>query len=458
MGQRFDVVVIGAGPGGYVCALRAAQLGFTVACIDRRPTPGGVCLNVGCIPSKALLHASHVYEQTKDLEALGIETGAVRLNLEAMMAFKTKGVTANTRGVEFLLRKNKIAYLSGAAWVLSPQAVEVRSAAMDTATVEVGHALVIASGSEPVPFPGVEFDEQQIVSSTGALEFSEVPQRLVVLGGGAIGLELGCVWQRLGAQVTVLELEERILPGMDGDLARGLMALLEEQGLGFRLGTRVASLEKMGKTVQVHVEGEAQELLEAEAVLVAIGRRACVEGLEALELALDERGRIVVDEGYGTNVAGVFAIGDAISGPMLAHKASEEGVALAEILAGQKTRVNYNAIPSVVYTHPEAASVGAVAVDEESRCVRFPFLANGRAKATGQSEGFVKIVAHKKTDRVLGVHILGAQAGEMIAEATLAMEFGASSEDIARTCHAHPTLSEAFKEAALACDDRALHM
>ena len=448
--MRFDVVVIGAGPGGYVCALRAAQLGFSVACIDRRSVPGGVCLNVGCIPSKALLHSSHLYEQAKNLENFGIESGKIRLNLPQMMAFKDKGVEDNTRGVEFLLKKNKVTFVSGEARVLSPQHV-----AVGDETVEVGRALVLASGSEPVPFGGVDFDEKQIVSSTGALKLSQVPKRFLVLGAGAVGLELGCVWQRLGAQVTILELEPEILPGMDKDVSKNLMSLLKKQGVKFHLGERAHALERGGKTVRVHLKNKK---IEAEVALVAIGRRACVRGFENLGLVLDKRGRIVVDETYATNIKGVFAIGDAIAGPMLAHKASEEGVVLAEILAGQKSRVNYGAIPSVVYTHPEAASVGVVKKTEEMRSVRFPFLANGRAKATAQSEGFVKILVHKKTDMVLGVHILSAQAGEMIAEAVLAMEFGASSEDIARTCHAHPTLSEAVKEAALACDGRALHM
>lgn len=466
--DRFELIVIGAGPGGYVCALRAAQLGMRVACIDKRGAPGGTCLNIGCIPSKALLHASEVFDETRHSEDMGIQTGKVKLDLEKMMDYKQRGVDGNTQGVTFLMKKNGVAEILGNAQLTRPGEVEVALLDGGTRTLSADH-IVLATGSEVMPLPGVEIDEERIVSSTGALAFDSVPKHLVIVGAGIIGLELGSVWRRLGAEVTVVEFLDRITPGVDAELAKNFQRILKKQGINFMLGqkvTGVKALKASAKITLAPASGEGEETtLNAERVLVAIGRRAHTEGLglEALGVARDDYGRIETDGHFKTSVAGIYAIGDVISGPMLAHKAEDEGVALAEMLAGQAAHVNYDVIPGVIYTAPELAWVGRNEEELKAdgiyyRIGKFPFTANGRAKVNNTTDGFVKILADATTDRVLGVHILGAHAGDMIAEAAIAMEFSASAEDIARTCHAHPTLTEAVKEAALAVEDRALHM
>ncbi|MFS3134183.1 dihydrolipoyl dehydrogenase [Gluconacetobacter sacchari] len=459
----YDVIVIGAGPGGYVCAIRAAQLGFKVACVEKRATLGGTCLNVGCIPSKALLQSSENFHAAgHDYAGHGILIDSVRLDLKRMMARKAEVVDANVKGVEFLFKKNKVTWLKGFGTLEGTGRVTV-----DGKTVTAKH-IVIASGSDSAGLPGVEVDEKVIVTSTGALELSAVPKKLVVIGGGVIGLELGSVWHRLGAEVTVVEYLDRLVPGTDGEIAKQFQRVLTRQGLQFKLGHKVTKAEKTGKGVTLTVEpaaGGKAETLDADIVLLAIGRTAASKGmgLEEAGVALDKRGRIVTDAHYATSVPGVYAIGDVIAGPMLAHKAEDEGVAIAEILARQAGHVNYDAIPGVVYTWPEVATVGRTEEELKDAGVtyktgKFPFTANGRARAMGMTDGFVKVLADAATDKVLGVHIIGPGAGELIAEATLAMEFGASSEDIARTCHAHPTLSEAVKEAALDVEKRAIHI
>jgi dihydrolipoamide dehydrogenase len=459
----YDVIVIGSGPGGYVCAIRCAQLGLKTACVEKRETLGGTCLNVGCIPSKAMLQASEKYDEARNhLAAFGVKVGKVDLDLGAFMAHKDSVVKANTQGVEYLFRKNKIDWLKGTGRIAGKGQVDV-----DGKTYSAKH-IVIATGSDVMPLNGVTIDETRILSSTGALALPEIPKRLVVIGGGYIGLEMGSVWQRLGAEVTVVEFLDRILPGMDGEISKQMQRVLAKGGMQFKLGTKVTAARTTNKGVTLTVEpakGGAAEELEADYVLVAIGRRPFTEGLglEAVGVELDDRGRVKVDGRFRTNVEGIYAIGDVIPGPMLAHKGEEEGVALAEILAGQAGHVNYDAIPGVVYTWPEAASVGKTeeqlkAEGREYKVGKFPFSANGRARAMNATDGFVKVLADKKTDRVLGVHIMGAEAGTMIAECAMAMEFGASAEDIARTCHAHPTLNETVKEAALAVDGRALHI
>jgi dihydrolipoamide dehydrogenase len=463
MSDAFDVIVIGAGPGGYVCAIRAAQLGMKVACVEKRETLGGTCLNVGCIPSKALLQSSEHYEEAQHkLADHGVTVGSVKLDLARMLARKGEVVGANVKGVEFLFRKNKVTWLKGEGSIKSPGTVSV--AGKDYSAKHI----VIASGSESIPLPGVEVDEKRIVTSTGGLELASVPKHLVVIGGGYIGLELGSVWRRLGAEVTVVEFLDRLVPSMDLEVGKAFERILAKQGIKTRLKTKVMGATTSNKGVSLTLEpaagGAAEELL-ADVVLVAIGRRPFVAGLglDQAGVALDERGRIKVDGHYATNVPGIYAIGDVIAGPMLAHKAEEEGVALAEMLAGQKPHVNYGAIPGVVYTWPEVASVGETEEQLKARGVaykigKFPFTANGRARAMGDMDGFVKILADKQTDKVLGAHIIGPDAGTLIAELALAMEFGASAEDVARTCHAHPSLNEAVKEAALAVDGRALHI
>ncbi|MCX8133415.1 MAG: dihydrolipoyl dehydrogenase [Roseococcus sp.] len=463
MSESFDVIVIGAGPGGYVCAIRAAQLGMKVACVEKRATLGGTCLNVGCIPSKALLQSSEHFEEARHkLAEHGVNVGAVSLDLARMQARKAEVVGANVKGVEFLFRKNKVTWLKGAGRITAPGKV-----AVDGKEYAAKH-IVIATGSESVPLRGVEVDERRIVTSTGALELAEVPGHLVVIGGGVIGLELGSVWRRLGAKVTVVEYLDAILPGMDGEIRKQFERILAKQGMVFRLGTKVTSATADATGVDLTLEpaaGGAPESLRADVVLLAIGRRPYTEGLglEAVGVALDERGRIRTDAHFATSVPGIWAIGDVIAGPMLAHKAEEEGVALAEQLAGQKPHLNYDAVPSVIYTWPEVAAVGATEEQLKERGVayragKFPFMANGRARAMGELDGFVKILADARTDRVLGAHIIGPDAGTLIAEIALAMEFGASAEDVARTCHAHPTLNEVVKEAALAVEGRALHI
>ena len=465
--MHYDLIVIGSGPGGYFCAIRAAQLGMKVAVVEKERTFGGTCLNIGCIPSKALLHASELYDQAGHLfDRMGIKLGKPRLDLPGMMKFKDAGVDGNVKGVAFLFRKNKIESFEGIGRIAGNGVVEVTSAGK-TERLEA-NAIVIATGSDVARLPGIEIDERRIVSSTGALVLDKVPERLLVIGAGVIGLELGSVWRRLGSEVVVVEFLDRILPGMDNEVCRQFHRLLEKQGMTFRLSSKVAGVAAVDGALQATVapaNGGATQAIGADVVLVAVGRVPYTEGLglEAAGVNKDNKGRIVVDARFATNVSGIYAIGDVIAGPMLAHKAEEEGVAVAEILAGQAGHVNYDVIPNVVYTFPEIASVGKSEEELKAagihyRAGKFPFTANGRAKDNMQTDGFVKILADAKTDRVLGVHILGPDAGNMIAEAAMAMEFGASSEDIARTCHAHPTLTEAVKEAAMAVEKRAIHM
>jgi len=495
----YDVVVIGAGPGGYVCAIRAAQLGMKVAVVEKRKTLGGTCLNIGCIPSKALLHASEMFEEAgHGLGALGVVVAPPKLDLRAMMKHKDDTVAANVNGVAFLFKKNKIDWLQGEARIFAPGKVVVANvngvaflfkknkidwlqgegritapgrvvvAGADGAeTIHEAKAVVIATGSDVARLPGIEIDERQIVSSTGALSLPKPPKSLIVVGAGVIGLELGSVWRRLGAQVTVVEFLDRILPGMDGEVGKQTQRLLEKQGFKFHLSHKVAAVEKTEKGVKATIEpaaGGAAQTLEAEVVLVAIGRRPYTQGLglETLGVAM-ERGQVLIDNHFATNVPTVYAIGDVVRGPMLAHKAEDEGMALAEILAGQAGHVNYDVIPGVVYTSPEVASVGKTEEELKAAGVatavgKFPFTANGRARAMRHTDGFVKVLADAASDRVLGVHIVGFGAGEMIHEAVVLMEFGGSAEDLARTCHAHPTMSEAIKEAALAVAKRAIHV
>ncbi len=463
MAQSFDLVVIGGGPGGYVCALRAAQLGQKVAVVEKRATLGGTCLNVGCIPSKALLVSSENYSATQHAWAEhGIKVAGVELDLAQMQARKGEVVTSNVKGVEFLFRKNKVTWLKGAGRIAAPGKVEVAGTTYETKNI------VIATGSDSTPLPGVEVDEKQVVTSTGALELGKVPGHLVVIGGGVIGLELGSVWRRLGAEVTVVEFLDRIVPGMDAEISRNFERILTKQGLKFRLKTKVTAAKKSKDGVTLSVEpvggGKAEEI-KADVVLLSIGRRAYTEGLGAKEagVALDERGRVKTDDHFATNVPGIWAIGDVIEGAMLAHKAEDEGVAVAEIIAGQAGHVNYGVIPAVVYTHPEIASVGKTeeelkAAGVEYRVGKFPISANGRARAMLEKDGFVKVLADAATDRVLGVHIMGPFAGELIAEACVLMEFAGAAEDLGRICHAHPTLSEAVKEAALAAWWKPIHI
>jgi dihydrolipoamide dehydrogenase len=462
MAESYDII-IGGGPGGYVCAIRAAQLGLRTACVEKRSTLGGTCLNVGCIPSKALLQSSENYEDAKHHFAEhGVLVDGIKLDLARMQARKDEVVGANVKGVEFLFKKNKVDWLKGTGRIAGPGRVEVEGQTYETKNI------IIATGSESIPLPGVPVDEKRIVTSTGGLELEQVPNRLVVIGGGYIGLELGSVWHRLGSEVTVVEFLDRLVPGMDAEVAKTFERVLGKQGLKFRLGTKVTRAEVKGEAVELTLEpakdGPA-ETIEADVVLLAIGRRPYTEGLGLQEagVTLDERGRLKIDAHYATNVPGIYAIGDVIQGPMLAHKAEEEGVAVAERLAGQAEHVNYDVIPGVVYTWPEVASIGATEDQLKQGGVaysvgKFPFTANGRARAMGSTDGFVKILADKASDRVLGAHIIGPDAGTLIAEIATAMEFGASSEDIARTCHAHPSLSEAVKEAALAVEGRALHV
>ena len=467
MADAYDLVVIGTGPGGYVCAIRAAQLGLKVAVVEKRTTHGGTCLNVGCIPSKALLHASELYEEAGNgFDAMGIKVKP-SLDLNEMQAFKDEGVKGNVQGVEFLLNKNKIDTHHGTGRIVAPGKVEVTPEKGKADTLETKN-IVIATGSDVAPLPGVEIDEKKIVSSTGALELGSVPKKLLVVGAGIIGLELGSVWRRLGSEVLVVEFLDRITPGMDADVAKNFQRILKKQGIEFKLGHKVTGVDTKGKGCKATIEpakGGDSETIECDVVLVAIGRVPYTQGLglEDVGVKLDNHGRVITDDQYKTSVDGIYAIGDVIDGPMLAHKAEDEGVAVAEILAGQAGHVNYNVIPGVVYTFPEVAEVGKTeeALKEEGieyNVGKFPFTANGRAKVNRTTDGFVKILADKKTDRVLGVHIIGPDAGNIIAEAAVLMEFGGSAEDLARTCHAHPTLTEAVKEAALAVAGRALHM
>jgi len=468
--MAYDVVVIGTGPAGYVCAIKAAQLGLKTAVVEKMATFGGTCLNIGCIPSKALLHASEMFAEAEHaFPALGIDVGKPKLDLKGMLAHKDKTVEANVKGVEFLFKKNKIDAFHGTAKIVSAGKVSVTGDDGKVTEVEA-KSIVIATGSDVAGIPGVrvDFDEKVIISSTGALSLAKVPATMVVVGGGVIGLELGSVWARLGAKVTVVEYLDTILGGMDGEVAKQMQRLLAKQGLDFKLGAKVTGVEKTKKGASVTFEpvaGGESQTIDADVVLVATGRRAHTDslGLGDAGVAVDDRGRVAVDKHFQTNVPGIYAIGDVIRGPMLAHKGEDEGVALAEILAGQAGHVNYDVIPSVVYTSPEVASVGKTEEELKKAGVdykvgKFPFTANGRARAMLHTDGFVKILADKATDRVLGVHILGFGAGEMIHEAAVLMEFGGSAEDLARTCHAHPTMSEAVKEAALATFFKPIHM
>jgi dihydrolipoamide dehydrogenase len=470
--MSYDLIVIGTGPGGYVCAVRAAQLGMRVAVVEKWKTYGGTCLNIGCIPSKALLYASDMFEEVgHSFAAFGVVTGAPKLDLSAMMKHKGDTVAANVNGVAFLFKKNKVEAFIGTGRITAPGQVEVTSADGKTQTLETKN-IVIATGSDVAKLRDkdgktVEIDEKTIVSSTGALEFASVPKTLVVVGAGIIGLELGSVWRRLGAEVIVIEFLDRILPGMDLEVCKQFQRMLEKQGFKLHLSSKVTGVAKKGKGASVTFEpvaGGDTQMIDADKVLIATGRVPYTQGLglEELGIALD-RGRIPIDEHFATSIRGIYAIGDVVRGPMLAHKAEDEGIAVAEILAGQAGHVNYEAIPGVVYTMPEIAAVGATEEELKERGTRynvgkFPFTANGRARSMRHTDGFVKVLADAETDRVLGVHIIGAGAGELIAEATVLMEFGGSSEDLARTCHAHPTMSEAVKEAAMAVEKRAIHI
>ncbi|MBF0455406.1 MAG: dihydrolipoyl dehydrogenase [Magnetococcales bacterium] len=469
MSDIYDLVVIGGGPGGYVAAIRAAQLGQKVACVDKRSTLGGTCLNVGCIPSKALLQSSHHLEAAKhEMAVHGVKTGRVSADLDTMMKRKDEVVEGLTQGIAFLFKKNKVDHLVGSGTITASDTVEVTSEEGTTTTLTTENIL-IATGSEAASLPGITIDEKHVVSSTGALALAAVPKKMVVIGAGVIGLELGSVWRRLGAQVTVVEYLDAILPGMDGEIRKRSKMILAKQGLTFLLGTKVTGAAVMNNnSVMLSVESVSdgkKEILPADVVLVAVGRRPFTEnlGLEQVGVQMDEKGFITVDGHFQTSVPGIYAIGDVIGGMMLAHKAEEEGVCVAETLAGQSGHVNYKTIPGVVYTHPEIASVGR---SEESlkeagipyNVGKFPFGANARARAIGESDGFVKILAHKETDQILGAHLIGPNAGDLLAEIVLAMESDISAEDIARTCHSHPSLGEAVKEAALAVDKRAIHM
>ena len=467
--SNYDLIVIGSGPGGYVCAIRAAQLGLKTAVVEKGKTLGGTCLNIGCIPSKALLHASELFEEAgHSFAKMGIGVPAPKLDLKTMLKFKQDAIDGNVKGVDFLFKKNKIDTHYGFGRIAAPGKVEVKAADGKVTTLET-KSIVIATGSDVAKLRGIDIDEKRIVSSTGALSLPEVPKNLLVIGAGVIGLELGSVWRRLGAKVTVVEFLDGILPGMDGEVRKQSQRLLEKQGIAFKLSSKVTAVDSSGKTLKATVEpakGEGKaETIEADVVLVSTGRVPYTDGLGLKEVGvkLDERGRVVTDHYYATSVPGIWAIGDVITGPMLAHKAEDEGVAVAEMLVGQAGHVNYDVIPAVVYTMPEIASVGKGEEELKAAGVaynvgKFPFTANGRAKANQQTDGFVKVIADAKTDRVLGVHIIGSDAGNMIAESAVLMEFGGAAEDLARTCHAHPTLPEAVKEAAMAVAKRAIHM
>ncbi len=466
--SEYDLVVIGGGPGGYVAAIRAAQLGMKVACVEKRATLGGTCLNIGCIPSKALLQSSEKYaEATHELASHGVKVGTVKLDLKAMLARKDKVVADLTGGIAYLFKKNKIDHIAGTGTVESATSVKVTSEKGDAQTLQTKYIL-IATGSDSTPLPGVEVDEKQIVSSTGALSFAKVPKHLVVVGAGYIGLEMASVWGRLGAQITCVEFLDRITPGMDGEIAKNFQRILKKQGMEFRLKTKVTGAKKTKTSVTLTVEpaagGDAEEI-KCDAVLVAIGRKPFTEdlGLDAVGVETDERGFIKIDDHFATSVPGIYAIGDCVPGPMLAHKAEDEGVVCAEILAGQSGHINYDAIPGIVYTWPEVASVGKTeeALKEagvDYKIGKFPFTANSRARANDTTDGFVKILADAKTDAVLGAHIIGPDAGGLIHEIVTVIEFGGAAEDVARICHGHPTLNEAVKEAALAVDGRPIHI
>ncbi len=460
--SSYDVIVIGAGPGGYVCAIRCAQLGMKVACVEGRETLGGTCLNVGCIPSKAMLHASHMlHEAEHNFADMGLKGKAPSVDWKQMLAYKETTIAQNTGGIEFLFKKNKVDWIKG--WASIPEAGKVK---VGDDIHEAKH-IVIASGSEASSLPGVDVDEKTVVTSTGALELPKIPKKMVVIGAGVIGLELGSVYARLGAEVQVIEFLDHITPGMDAEIAKSFQRMLKKQGLNFTLGAAVQSVAVKGGKAKVTYKlrkDESEHVMDADTVLVATGRKPYTEGLglDVLGVEVSERGQIKTDGRYATNIKGIYAIGDAIDGPMLAHKAEDEGMAVAEGIAGQHPHVNYGVIPGVIYTHPEVANVGETeeTLKEQGRAYKvgkFPFMGNARAKANFAGEGFVKILADKETDRILGAHIIGPMAGDLIHEICVAMEFGAAAEDLARTCHAHPTYSEAVREAALACGDGAIH-
>ena len=464
MSEKFDVTVIGGGPGGYVCAIRLSQLGLKTACIESRGSLGGTCLNVGCIPSKSLLNLSENFHKAKNFEKIGIEIGEIKLNLGKMMKNKEKAVTVLTKGIEFLFKKNKVSYFKGKGSFKNSNEIVVSEGGKET-VIETEKA-IISTGSEPVSIPGMEFDEEKIISSTGALSLEKLPKKMVVVGGGYIGLEMGSVWSRLGTEVEVVEFLDHITPGMDREISTEFMKILKKQGIKFKLNTKVEKITKNENGVILGVidKENKKNNIEADVVLISVGRRPYTTGLklENVGVKTDEKGKVKVDKNFETNIKNIFAIGDVIDGPMLAHKAEEEGIAVAEFISGQSGHVNYDIIPGVIYTSPEVASVGKTEEQLNEKKInfkvgKFPFMANSRAKAIDEPEGFVKILADATTDKVLGVHIIGPHAGEMIAEMAIAMEFGASSEDIARTCHAHPTFSEAIKEAALSVEKRQIH-
>ena len=465
MSEKFQAVVIGGGPGGYVCSIRLAQLGYKTACIDARDALGGTCLNVGCIPSKSLLNLSAKFYNTKNLSEKGIEVGSVKLNLEKMMKNKEDAVSKLTKGVEFLLKKNKVTYIKGFANFKTSNKISIIDNNKKEKIIET-EKTIISAGSEPLSLPKIDFDEQKILSSTGALSLKSVPKKMVIIGGGYIGLEMGSVWSRLGSEVHVVEFLDHITPGMDREISKEFLKILQKQGIQFHLESKVENVKKTSKQIEIKIsnkDGKKTDI-NSDVVLVSIGRRPNTEklNLKKIGIELDNKKRIKVDKKYQTSVKNIFAIGDIIKGPMLAHKAEDEGIAVAEIIDGQLGHVNYDVIPGVVYTSPEVATVGKTEEQLKKENInykvgKFSLMANSRAKTINETDGFVKILADSKTDKVLGVHIISPSAGELIAEMAIAMEFGASSEDIARTCHAHPTFSEALKESALAVDKRAIH-
>ena len=465
MSEKFNVVVIGGGPGGYVCAIRLAQLGFKTACVESRGSLGGTCLNVGCIPSKNLLNLSENFHKAKNFSNLGIETGQLKLNIEKMMKNKDKAVTVLTKGVEFLFKKNKVTYFKGTGSFKSLNQISIVDDKKKETILEA-QKIIISTGSEPVSLPNVKFDEKIILSSTGALSLNSVPKKMIVVGGGYIGLEMGSVWSRLGSEVHVIEFLDHITPGMDKEISKEFMKILTKQGISFHMQTKVESIKNNKTSAKVFLmdkDGKKKEL-ECDVVLISVGRKPNTKNLklDSVGVLLDEKKRIKVNENFETNIKNIYAIGDVIAGPMLAHKAEEEGIAVAELISGQSGHVNYDVIPGVIYTSPEVATVGKTEEQLKSLGIKFkvgkfPFIANSRAKAINEPEGFVKILADEKTDKILGVHMIGPHVGEIIGEVAVAMEFGASSEDVARTCHAHPTFSEAVKEAALSIDKRAIH-
>ena len=463
MAEKFDVTVIGGGPAGYVCAIRLSQLGLKTACIESRGSLGGTCLNIGCIPSKSLLNMSESFHRAKNFSNIGIETGEIKLNLEKMMSNKDSSVATLTKGVEFLFKKNKVTYIKGVGSFNEKNEILVKN---DKSEIKIKtDKTIISTGSEPLSLPGIDFDEKKILSSTGALNISKLPKKMVVVGGGYIGLEMGSVWSRLGTEVHVIEYLDHITPGLDKEISNEFMKILKKQNIKFELNTKVEKISKNDQGVIIETSNkDAKNKIEADVVLISVGRKPYTDklNLKKIGVNLDKKGKITVNKNFETNVKNVYAIGDVIDGPMLAHKAEEEGIAVAELIAGQSGHVNYDIIPGVIYTSPEVAYVGKNEEELKEKKVnykigKFPFMANSRAKAINEPEGFVKILAESTTDRVLGVHIIGPHAGEMIAEMSVAMEFGASSEDIARTCHAHPTFSEAIKEAALSVDKRQIH-